>query len=53
MHYDKNRAVCIASLLGDHMVPVMIYTLVYLVIPMGTIIGKYLLAVQYQSNAHE
>ena len=39
MHYDKNRAVCIASLLGDHIVPVMIYTLVYLVIPMGTIIG--------------
>ncbi|KAL5272671.1 hypothetical protein ACHWQZ_G000755 [Mnemiopsis leidyi] len=41
MHYDPNRAVCIASLLGDHIVPVMVYTLVYLVIPMGTIIGVY------------
>ena len=40
MHYDAERAVCIASMLGENMTPVMIYVAAFLVIPMGTIIGE-------------
>ena len=40
MHYDADRAVCLASMISDNMLPVMVYALVFIVVPMGTIIGQ-------------
>ncbi|XP_063692072.1 opsin-VA-like isoform X2 [Bolinopsis microptera] len=51
MHYDADRAVCLASMISDNMLPVMVYALVFIVVPMGTIIGVYTLLLYIAINA--